>query len=137
MTLQEQIQKSLVNARKVKDSNTLSTMQVVVGEMQRLPKKVLNDDEVISLLKKIVANEQEKIDKYGKGDEKFIQIINDFIPSELPEEDIIDWIKENIDFSSLKNKMQAIGIVTKNFGSLVDGKKVKEIIERCFNVQNI
>jgi len=39
------------------------------------------------------------------------------------------WIKERIDFSTLKNPMQAVGIVMKEFGARADGKLVKELVQ--------
>jgi Glu-tRNA(Gln) amidotransferase subunit E-like FAD-binding protein len=45
-------------------------------------------------------------------------------------EEIISWIKENIDFSEYKNKMQAMGAIMKHFGKQADGKMVNEILQK-------
>ena len=45
-------------------------------------------------------------------------------------EEIIAWIKENIDFSEYKNKMQAMGAIMKHFGKQADGKMVNEILQK-------
>ena len=44
-------------------------------------------------------------------------------------EEIVVWIKENIDFTQFKNPMQAIGPTMKHFGKLADGQFVKEILQ--------
>ena len=43
--------------------------------------------------------------------------------------EIISWIKDNIDFSQFKNRMQAMGPVMKHFGKLADGKLVNQILK--------
>jgi Glu-tRNA(Gln) amidotransferase subunit E-like FAD-binding protein len=42
----------------------------------------------------------------------------------------VAWIKENVDFSEYKNKMQAMGSIMKQFGKQADGKMVNEILQR-------
>jgi hypothetical protein len=44
-------------------------------------------------------------------------------------EEIVAWIKENIDFSQYKNKMQAMGTIMKHFGKTADGKMVNQILQ--------
>jgi len=56
-----------------------------------------------------------------------IMIAKDYLPAQASEEEIIKWIKENIDFSKFKNKMQAMGPIMKQFqGS--DGNVIKQIL---------
>jgi hypothetical protein len=43
-------------------------------------------------------------------------------------EEVVDWIKANIDFSQFKNKMQAMGTIMKHFGKLADGKMVNLVL---------
>jgi hypothetical protein len=44
-------------------------------------------------------------------------------------EEIEAWIREKIDFSQYKNKMQAIGTIMKHFGKTADGKLVNQILQ--------
>lgn len=116
------------------------------------------DDDVIKLLKKYINQEKErliysyrhiteedveginfkelkkmvdlKIQELGNSlTSPKIEIAQNYLPKQASEEDIILWIKENIDFSKLKNKMQAMGLIMKQFkGS--DGNFVKSILMR-------
>lgn len=54
-----------------------------------------------------------------------------YLPQQSSEEDIIAWINDNIDFSKMKNKMQAMGQITKQFSSM-DGKLLKDILMNNF-----
>jgi hypothetical protein len=60
-----------------------------------------------------------------------------FIESLLPkkiehtttEEEIREWLEANVDFSKLKNNMQAVGMAKKHFGDKADGSLVKEVVQ--------
>jgi len=131
MRIQEEIKKDLTIAMKEKNEEKKSTLRVVMGEFGRLDKKELSDDDVIKVLKKLIKSEKEVIEKKGWGeDSEFIRIIESYLPKTATEEEIISWIKQNVDFSKLKNKMQAMGQIMKHFGSATDGNIVKEILQK-------
>lgn len=76
-------------------------------------------------LKKLVAK---KIQELGdKLDNSLVIIAKQYLPQQASEEEIISWIKENIDFSTFKNKMQAMGPIMKQFKG-ADGNFVKNIL---------
>jgi len=50
-----------------------------------------------------------------------------YLPKEAGSEEIEVWIKDNIDFSQYKNKMQAMGPIMKQFKG-ADGNIVKQIL---------
>lgn len=130
MTLQEKIRHDLRNSE---DPSLRTILRIVLGEIDRQPKKELTDLEVERIIKKLIKSEEELLESGGRGtDPAFMAFLNLYLPRELSDDEIEDWIRENVDFSTLNNKMQAIGIVTKNLGSAVDGNKVKKIIFKKF-----
>lgn len=78
-----------------------------------------------SEIKKLVKNKIQELD--NKLISPQIEIAQSYLPKQVSEEDIILWIKENIDFSKYKNKMQAMGPIMKNFTGC-DGNFVKNIL---------
>jgi hypothetical protein len=119
------------------------------------------DDDIIKLLKKYVVEEKtrelyiqhilrpsqvvditakqlnylqkEKINELGdKLNSMKISIAQSYLPKEIGEAQIINWITKNVDFNKLKNKMQAIGMVKKEFGQTVNPMLVKNIVENWF-----
>ncbi len=129
MTLQEQFKKDLVSAMKEKNEAKKDTIRVVIGEFGRIDKKVFSDDDVISVLKKLVKSERELLEKKGEtSDSEFIKIIESYLPAMASEEEITKWINENVDFSQFKNKMQAMKPIMQHFGSSADGNTVKRIL---------
>jgi len=114
------------------------------------------DDDTIKLLKKFIKNEKERLlysDKYITESDitgisasdlkklvnnKFqelgdsltsskIKIAQEYLPKQATEEEIGAWIHKNIDFSSYKNKMQAMGPIMKQFKGC-DGNFVKNLL---------
>lgn len=131
MSIQETIKADLKNALKEKNEEKKSAIRVVLGEFSRLEKKELSDDEAIKVLKKLIKAEKETLEKKGElSDSPFMVIVNSYLPKEATAEEIEAWIRDNIDFSSFKNKMQAMKPVMAHFGSGADGNLIKEILTR-------
>lgn len=131
MTLQAKIKEDLTAAIKARDEARKDAIRVVMGEFGRLDKKELGDDEVIKVLKKLVKSEREVLDRKGVAeDSAFITILESYLPRMATDEEIGAWIQKNVDFSQFKNKMQAMGLIMKHFGSRVDGNRVKALLQR-------
>ena len=101
------------------------TIRVILGEMSRERDKQLDNLRIINIIKKLVKDEKE-----SHNDVVFLAICSDYIPIEVSEEIIENWIKANIDFSQYKNKMQAMKPIMEFFKCRVDGNIVKKIIGR-------
>lgn len=131
MTLQEKLKNDLTGAIKAKDEEKKSTIRVILGEFSRGGKKELPDDEVISILKKLVKSEREVLQQKGNPNaaSPFIDIIETYLPQLASEEEIAAWIRDQVDFSQFKNKMQAMKPVMAHFGSRADGNTVKKILQ--------
>jgi uncharacterized protein YqeY len=130
MTLQEQLKKELMAAIKSKDESKKDAIRVVMGELGRSEKKELPDDDVIKIIKKLIKSEKEVLEKSGETEASpFIVHIEKYLPQMASDDDVLAWIKENVDFSQFKNKMQAMGMIMKHFGSSADGNRVKKILQ--------
>lgn len=130
MTLKDQILEDYHIAYKSQSSDKLS-LSILVGEIQRLKNKDLSDAEVIKLLKGLLSQENDRIKFGGAQDEKYSKIINSYLPLEVSDEEIIEYIKEAINFTMFKNKMQSMKQIVAQFPG-VDGQRIKNIIETKF-----
>lgn len=127
MTIHEKIRRGQKEARKQRDKIRLSALTVLLGELQRIDhKNDVDDQQVVNLIMKLIdaANQAH--------DDEFAMIIAEFIPEQVSKDDVRKWIKENINFGELKNKMQAVGLIKNHFGASIDGKTVSEIIKTEF-----
>jgi uncharacterized protein YqeY len=129
MSLQETIKKDLPIAMKAKDDDRKDAIRVILGEFSRSGKKELSDDEVIGILKKLIKSENELLKQKGETTSNFIAVVEGYLPRMVSPEEVLAWIKENVDFSQYKNKMQAMGPIMKHFGAAADGNTVKKILQ--------
>lgn len=130
MNIQKQIKQDLSAAIKAKDPQKKDTLRVIMGEFGRLDKKELSDHEAIKIMIKLMKSEKELLEIKGdETDSEFIRIIENYLPKKASEEEIVQWIEQNIDFSEFKNKMQAMSIIMKHFGASADGNEVKKILQ--------
>ena len=115
---------------KNRDTARTGAIRILIGEFQRQPEKELSDDQVVAIIKKLVKSEKELLAAKGEEDSDFITVMEGYLPSQASEDDIVEWITKNIDFSSFKNKMQAMKPIMAHFGSSADGNMVKQILQK-------
>lgn len=131
MTIQEKIKQDLAVAIKAQDGETKDALRVAMGEFGRSDKKELSDDDVVKTLKKLIKSEKELLQQKGESDDSaFIEVLTGYLPQMAGEDEIAAWIKEHIDFSQYKSKMQAMGPIMKHFGANADGNTVKAILQK-------
>ena len=106
--MREKILKDIIEAMKNKDKDRLSTLRLLKGAMQLEEinkKRELNDEEVISLIAKQIKTRRESIVEFKKGNrndlveqtEKEIDILNEYMPEQLSEEEIEKVILDAFD----------------------------------------
>lgn len=127
MSLQQEILTCFRN--KAISKREKETLRVVIGELQRQKTKEVPDSDVVKILKKLAASERELGERKDQG---YIDVLESFLPKEATEEEISAWIRQNIDFSTYKNKMQAMKDILAHFGPAADGNRVKEILINRF-----
>lgn len=130
MGLQESIKAELPTSIKNRDRVRTGAVRILIGEFQRQPEKVLTDDQVIGIIKKLVKSERELLAASGESSSDFIEVMEGYLPKQASEDEIAVWIKENIDFSTFNNKMQAMKPIMAHFGSSTDGNMVKNILQK-------
>ena len=130
MTLQEKIQAELKVSLKAKDTARTGAVRILIGEFQRQPEKVLTDDQVIAIIKKLIKSEKELLASAKEETSDFLAIMEGYLPQQASREEIEAWVAANIDFSQFGNRMQAMRPIMTHFGSTVDGNTVKDILEK-------
>lgn len=131
------IRSDMKEAMKLHLNDTLNTLRMVLGEIPRLNLKAgvsATDDQVTKIIVKLIKSETEVLKLKGGSvtESPYINLLKKYLPVMAGESEIIDYIQTNIDFSTLRNKMQAVGLVNKYFGSGVDGKMVAKIVQTKF-----
>ena len=147
MSLQTKIETKLNEALKAKDKKTYSTLRLVVAAIKDTmiakkikDKKILQDNELIGILKKMVKQRNDSCDAYKKAGRSEllanevaeIKIINEFLPKQLSEEEtkkICQEIIKNLGASSIKDMGKVMGELKKKYSDVLDFSKVSNIIK--------
>jgi uncharacterized protein len=145
LSLHDKIRADLKKAMLGKDQEVRNTLRLIIAEFPKLtvpitlesgkkstrlkkPEEISNDD-VIGIIKGLTKSEQTVLEITGQTSSDYLEILQSYLPKMIDKEEITIWIKDNIDFSQFKNKMQAMGPVMKHFGKLADGKLVNQILK--------
>ena len=139
--LREDLKKAMLN----KDQEVRNTLRLIIAEFPKLTVPItlesgkkstrlkkpeeITDDDVIGIIKGLTKSEQTVLEITGQTTSDYLEILQSYLPKMIDKEEITIWIKDNIDFSQFKNKMQAMGPVMKHFGKLADGKLVNQILK--------
>lgn len=145
ISLHDKLKKDLKKAMLQKDTEVRNTMRQIMAEFPKLtvpltlesgkkssrPKKPeeITDDEIFGIIKGLLKSEQTVLELKKEDTSEYLEILQSYLPETASREEIVAWIKANIDFTQYKNKMQAMGPVMKHFGKLVDGKQVNQILK--------
>ena len=151
MSLQSKIETKLNEALKTKDKKTYSTLRLVVAAIKDTliakklkDKQTLSDNDLISLLKKMVKQRNDSCEAYKKGgrnelvenEMSEIKIINEFLPKQLNEEETkkicLDTIK-TVGASSFKDMGKVMSALKKDYSDVLDFSKVSKIIKANLN----
>ena len=108
-------------------------------------KRDLETSETIQILKRLLKRNQESFDQFNKAgrddlaskEKEEIEVIQNYLPEEMSEEDIIKIISETIASSgatSIKEMGKVIGLIKKSHGDNVDmsivSKHVKSLLTK-------
>lgn len=144
ISLHDKLRADLKSAMLNKDQQVRNTLRMVISEFPKLtvaitlesgkkstrlkqPEEITNDD-VIGIIRGLSKSERTVLEATGQPSSDYLEILQYYLPKMMDRDEIVSWIKDNIDFSQFKNKMQAMGPVMKHFGKLADGNVVNQIL---------
>ncbi len=130
MSMQESLKEDLKAAMKARDTDRTGAIRILMGEFARQPGKVLSDEQVIAIIKKLIKSERELLAAQKEESSPFLLIMEEYLPKQASEQEIYDWVKQNIDISAFGNKMQAMKPIMQHFGSSADGNMVKKVLQQ-------
>ena len=147
MSLQAKIETKLNEALKAKDKKMYSTLRLVIAAIKDAmiakkikDKKILSDNDLISLLKKMVKQRNDSCDAYKKAgrnellenEVSEIKIINEFLPKQLGDEEtkkICLETMKTVGANSVKDMGKVMGALKKQYSDVLDFSKVSQIIK--------
>ena len=147
MSLQTQIEEKLNQSLKNKDKSLYPTLRLIISGIKDVlianrtkEAKEVTDQDVISILKKMLKQRNESCEVYKKAgrtellevETKEIEIISSFLPKQLNEEDtkkLCEEVIKRVGASSIKDMGKVMGDLKKTHGDVLDFSKVGSIIK--------
>ena len=147
MRIQEKIKEEMKNALKNKDKLRLETLRslsaALVNELvalKRKPDEEVEDELAVKVLKKALKQRKESAEQFRAGgredlaekEDKEAQIIKEFLPEDMPKEEILKIAKscaEELSADSKKDFGKVMACTMKKVAGKADGSLVKEVVE--------
>ena len=151
MGLKELISAKYKDSMKSKNIQEINTLRLILSaikdkEIENRTKpdsKEINDEQILILLQNLIKQRNDSIDSFKKANREDlvikendeIEIISNFLPKQLSQEEVTDIIKKIIDekkLSSIKDMGAIMGLLKSKYSGSVDmglaGKIAKELL---------
>lgn len=144
-TLENKIQKDLVQAMKDHQEHTVSALRSVktaIMEVKTAPggKKELEDGDIIKIIQKLVKQRKESMDIYSQAgrdeladnENQEMLVLMDYLPKTLTESEVEEIVAKTIadlDATSMKDMGKVMGFISKTYTGQVDGSIVSRIVK--------
>ena len=143
MSLKERLQEDWKVSMKNRDAfktSVLSMAKAAVLQAEKVNGLSIDDDAVISVLSKEIKQRREAIAEFERGNrqdlvqqnEKEIEILLQYLPQQLTEQEIAELIKSavnEIQATSIKDMGKVMAIVNPKVKGKADGKLVSQIVK--------
>ena len=148
MSIRKKIEDNLQLALKEKNKILISTLRLIMAGIKdkdiafrsKDNKEGIKDEDIKQLLKKMIKQRNESIEIYKKGnrndlldiENKEVQIISKFLPTQLNEEETNKICQEAINkvgATSVKDMGKVMGMLKKNYADVLDFSKAGLILK--------
>ena len=143
MSLLKKLQEEMKSAMKSGDKERLATIRMLISEIKKVQidaQKELSDDEIIKILQKYAKQRKDSVEQYRKAgredlaekEERELQIVQEFLPQPLSEEEIKKLVEEAIKetgASSMKDMGKVIKLVIEKAQGRAEGSVVSKIVK--------
>jgi uncharacterized protein YqeY len=145
ISLLDKIRLDLKAALRNKDHGVRDTLRQIMAEYPNLTVPIqlesgkkttrlkkpeeIADDDILDIIRKLVKSEKIVLAAKKESSSEYLHTLERYLPRMATREEIVAWIRANIDLSDFKIPMQAMGPVMKHFGKQADGSLVKQILQ--------
>lgn len=142
--IRSQLTEMMKNAMRARDQLRLDTVRFVLSQVKNAEidlKREMEDEEIITLLKKEVKNRKEAIEQFVQSgrqelvDEETdkLKVIEEFLPAEMSDEElkkVVQSVQSELESSEFGMVMKAVMAKIKG---QADGRRVSEMVKQVMN----
>lgn len=148
MKLKDKINADLKDAMKSKNKiklNTVRSIRAMILEFEKSGSvSELSEDEEIKMLSRAAKKRREAAEQYetagrlelAENERQELSIIEDYLPKQLSEEEILTKVKMSADQIGAQSKAdfgKLMGIVMKDLKGLADGNVIRKMVEKVLS----
>jgi len=144
MSLEERVQKNMVQAMKAQDKDKLRALRAIKSEILLAKTdgsgEAVDEAKELKIIQKMVKSRQESLEIYEKEGRKDladkerseIKYIQEYLPEQMSEEEIaakIDMIIDQANATSMADMGRVMGLAQKEMGGKADGKTIATLVK--------
>lgn len=144
MSLKEQLKEDLKTAMRDKEvvkRDSIRTINTMIKQIEVDERREIDDEEVIKLIQRGIKQREEAITQYKAAsrddlvskEQEQIDVFMLYLPTQISEEELESGMKEIIAQTSalsMKDMGKVMGIATKKFAGVADGKRINEMVKK-------
>ena len=144
MSLKEKLKEDLKTTMRDKEvvkRDSIRAINTMIKQIEVDERRELDDEEVIKLIQRGIKQREEAITQYkGAGRDDLVQkeqeqvdVFMLYLPKQLTDEELESGMKEIIaetGATSMKDMGKVMGMATKKFAGVADGKRINEMVKK-------
>lgn len=144
MSLKEQLKEDLKDAMRAKDlvkRDSIRAINTMIKQVEVDERKDLNDEDILKLIQKGIKQREEAAVQYKDANREDleskeleqVEVFRSYLPKQLSDEELENAMKEiitELGASTVKDMGKVMGVATKKFAGVADGKRINEMVKK-------
>ncbi|MGD9555143.1 MAG: GatB/YqeY domain-containing protein [Arcobacteraceae bacterium] len=144
MSLIEQLKNDLKDAMRAQEvvrRDSIRAINTMIKQVQVDERKELNDEDVIKLIQRGIKQREEAASQYKEArredlvqkELEQVEIFKSYLPQQLSDEELqsrMQQIIQDVGAASMKDMGKVMGVATKTFAGVADGKRINEMVKK-------
>ena len=144
MSLKEQLKEDLKTAMREKEivkRDSIRAINTMIKQIEVDERVELNDDDIIKLVQKGIKQREEAIVQYKAAsrddlvqkEQEQIDIFMIYLPAQVSDDELETGMKEIVEqtgATTMKDMGKVMGLATKKFAGVADGKRINEMVKK-------
>ena len=147
MSLKEKLNEDLKQAMRDKEvvkRDSIRAINTMIKQVEVDERRVLDDAEVIKLVQRGIKQREEAISQYRAAsrddlvqkEQEQVDVFMLYLPKQLSDEELENGMKEivsEVGATSLKDMGKVMGVASKKFAGIADGKRINEMVKKLLS----
>jgi len=147
VSLKEKLNEDLKQAMRDKEvvkRDSIRAINTMIKQIEVDERRVLDDAEVIKLIQRGIKQREEAISQYRAAsrddlvqkEQEQVDVFMLYLPKQLSNEELENGMKEiisEVGATSLKDMGKVMGVASKKFAGVADGKRINEMVKKLLS----